>query len=102
MFYALWHGGPSCSNGSIENGDLESFPSIRAAKCAFLERYESGGGSTCLVRYANKPHEYVLFPAVTTDSTMDVYLYDPRESGDPYPSFRLFFGPLLGVRRENY
>lgn len=102
MIYVLWHGGPSYSTSSIENGDLESFPSIRAAKCALMERWESGGGSTCLVRYANKPHERSLFPAVTTDSAMDVFMYDPREAGDPSPDFRLFFGPRLGVRRENY
>src|SRR5688572_27353451 len=102
MVYALWHGGPSYSTSSIEDGDLESFPSIRAAKCALLDRYESGGSSTCEVRYVDKAHERTLFPSVTTDSTMDVFTYDPREVVDPSPRFRLVFGPRLGVRRENY
>jgi hypothetical protein len=100
--FALWHGGPSFSNGSIENGDLEKFRSIRDARTALAWRYESNGSMLCAFDYVDREPTKVYVPSVTTDSTMDVYMYDPREACDPCPSLRLSFGPRGGICRENY
>lgn len=102
MIYVLWHGGPSYSHGSIENKDLESFRSIRDARSALMERYESNGSFLCKFDFVDRDADKVYVPSVTTDSTMDVYMYDPRDTADPYPDFRLMFGPRGGIKRENY
>lgn len=102
MVYALWHGGSSYSLSSIENKDLECFGSIREAKSHLRWRYESNGHTPCTFGFVDREPTSVYVPSVTTDSTMDVYKYDPREVCDPSPDFRLVFGPRGGIRRENY
>lgn len=100
--YALWHGGDSYSSGSIHNGDLEWFESLRAAKEVFRERYESSGRRTVEFCYIDRPWESTYVPAVNESASMDIYTYDPRETDDPYPDFRLSFGPRMGIVRESY
>lgn len=100
MLYVLWHGGSSYSAGDMK--DLEEFRSIRSAKFALIERYESGGGRSCRAQRVGQEAEWTRFPAVDLTSSMEVYTYDPREVVDPWPDFRLFFGPRGGVQRENY
>ena len=101
--YALWHGGYSYTPGSIDEGDLEVFPSVQRAGQALRDRYDSNGCRTVPFVYADGRTERTLLPAVDAESTsMDVYLYDPRETAGPWPNVRLTLGPRLGVRRERY
>lgn len=102
MIYAMWWGGCSYSYGELDR-DLEVFTSVQRAGEALQERYASGGGYTVPMVYADGRSERTLTPAVTAhDTSMTVYLYDPRQVVDPYPDIRLTLGPRLGVRRERY
>lgn len=102
MIYVMWWGGCSYSYGDMDR-DLETFPSVQRAGEALRDRYDSNGCRTVPFVYADGRTDRTLLPAVTAgDTSMDVYLYDPREVADPYPSLRLTLGPRLGVRRERY
>lgn len=99
--FAVWHGGSSYSVGDI-SAHLEKFASIAAAKRVFAERARTSGAFPLSTYFVNRENTPVRFPAVDENTSMDVYAYDPRETADPYPDFRLVLGPKGGVRRENY
>jgi hypothetical protein len=102
VVFALWHGGSSYSPGSIENGDLEKFDTIAQARETFRDRAETSGGWPLPTYFVDRENNGTRFPAVDEKTSMDVYTYDPRAAGDPYPNFRFILGPRGGVRRENY
>ena len=95
------------SYGTLDMFDgMEEFSSIRAAKCALRERYESNGHTTCGVtrlEFSDDRSEYerhkesVLFPAVTRGAMIDLYIPGQYD----YPEKRLTFGPRGGVRVED-
>lgn len=97
--YGLWNGGASYSEGEIPN-DLEEFRSMMEAVRAFEDRYNSNGSYMLDTYYVNRENKPVYFPTVSEDSTMKIYLYDPRESddGNPNPDRIISFGPRMGVR----
>lgn len=97
--YGIWHGGSGYSLGDIR--ELEKFPSIKFARETFQERAQSTGAAYLNTYFTDRENESVRFPAVDERTTMDVYLYDPREGGDS-PDFRLVLGPRGGVKRESY
>ena len=62
--------------------DAEPCDSLKAAEDAFW-------------RWTDEPRN------MADESTeMFVFLYEPDESGDNYPDFRIYLGPKGGVRRE--
>lgn len=95
--YGLWWGGHSYSTGSIEDGDLEIFSSVDHAKRVLMERYNSNGIDRCAVKYADGREEKTLFPAVTQDSAIYLYMADPRGDSDPYPDRRVYLHLVVTV-----
>ena len=97
MIYALWNGGPSYAPSDMNT--LETFASVREAKDALLSRERRGYCWPQEFKFADGETHNNFTPCVQ-DSSMDLYLYDPREVIDPYPDRRLTIGPHGGVRTE--
>jgi hypothetical protein len=102
IVYALWNGGSSYRPGSLDDGDLERFPSMAAARQAFAQRSESRGWERYAFHYVDRPEESACLPSIDHATTsLTVYAYDPRESTDPYPSCLLTIGPRGGIVRDH-
>lgn len=93
--YGLFYGGVNYSTPDI-NIDLEVFPSITAAKEALLQRYRSNMTQLCASIYADGRRENVVHLADET-AEIQLFLYDPRETSDPYPDCRVYIGPRHGI-----
>lgn len=96
--YGLFHGGYSYSPPDLYD-DLETFPSINAAKEALDERYHSDMRIHCTHHYADGHAKRVLH-LCDESAELQLFLTDPR-IGDFYPDQRLFIGPRGGIRCEN-
>lgn len=81
--FGLWYGGSSYAAPTVKR-DTEDFDSIKEARESFESRYDGEPG----------------YPAVSDESEMQLFFYDPRKSDDPYPDKILRFGPRGGVRTE--
>lgn len=79
-YYAQFHGGYNYA--LPDHDDYEEFGTMKAAIEAFRKR-------VC--------GEDSRFPACDSTASMLVWDYDPRGSGDPYPTFRLSVGPRGGI-----
>lgn len=101
-WWGLWYC-PGYSDLSMidEPTGVETFASIDDVRRALRDRYDSNGVRTVTVHYADGRTESALFPCVTRESEYLVYGYDPRETSDPYPVCRVFWGPRGGVRVED-
>jgi hypothetical protein len=86
--FGVWYGGSSYSYPEIPQ-DVEQFDSLEEAKEALQSRYENGYFWRQEFNYVNKPAASDLYPAVGTDSYMDIYYVDPSNVRDPYPDLRL-------------
>lgn len=95
MIYGMWHGGPSYAAPYVTE-HVETFPSIAAAMMEMRDRIRGWG----TFRYADRPVIDNSTPAVT-ESTMTVWLTDPRDTEDPYPDRMLVQGPHGGVRCDH-
>ena len=101
--YALWWGGWCYSHGDRDN-NLERFASVRAARDAFRERYDSNGITRCEFPFANREHESVFTPNVSDGATMHLFMGAHEEDGKfsvgELPDYEISFGPRGGVRVE--
>ena len=82
--FGMWWGGDSYSTGYVDS-DVETFPSLDAAKDALCERYELGDWQAQTFHYVNKAREDVRTPAVSDNSEMWIWQADPTGVSDPYP-----------------
>jgi hypothetical protein len=80
--------------------DVESFPSITAARDAFTDRHANGYGWFQHFQYVNREPVDALTPAVEDGDEMWLWLYDPSQDEDPYPWKILSRGARGGVRLE--
>jgi len=100
MIYALWFGGVGYAPGDMVE-DLESFPSLAAAKAALSERYARGYSFRQDFEFVNREPESVYCPCVEDDSRMWVWLAADEVDGvtyvPEYPDRIIEFGPRGGV-----
>lgn len=94
--YGYWWGGHSYANDESDEY-LEVFDSTRAAMVALDSRNRFGYSSRQTFNYADGRTEHHYCPVVDKESTIKLYLYDPRE-GDNGPDRKIYFGPRGGVR----
>ncbi|MGP4104173.1 hypothetical protein [Nonomuraea sp. KM90] len=95
IVYGLWFGG-SCYRDP-ENRDLEVFPSLVAARTAFLARYQYGIWQRSRFAFVHRMPVQVLTPCVGADCSMLLYAGLDRLTD---PSWRLCVGPRGGIRIE--
>lgn len=88
--YGIWWGGMNYSVPSVD-GDVEIFDSIEAAAEECEKRYEVGHMYPLDTFYLDRENSPVRFPAVSDDSSMMIYLSDPRGRLISYPDFALFY-----------
>lgn len=101
MIYALWFGGSGYAPGDMVR-DLESFPSLAAAKAALIDRERNGYSFRQNFEFVNKDPESVLCPCVDEGSSMWVWRGADEVDGityvPDYPDNVVEFGPRGGVR----
>jgi len=83
MIYALWHGGSSYAAGDPV-ANLESFPSLSAARDAMERRFQEGAFYTQNFEFVNREPERVFCPVVGEDSSMLVWMTAEVEDGVTY------------------
>lgn len=96
--YAMWHGGPSYAHGYIDS-DVETFPTLAAARDALISRERSGYWFQQDFAFLTRPAESKFTPCVES-SSMTIWLADPTRNPDPYPDRILSIGPRGGIRME--
>lgn len=100
MIYALWFGGSGYSAGDMVE-DLESFPSLAAAKAALSERRDRGYTFRQDFEFVNREAESVYCPCVEDDSRMWCWraadIIDGVTYVPDYPDYVIEFGPRGGV-----
>jgi len=94
--FALWHGGSSYSQGSLEKY-LETFDSLKAVKEELRDRYDGKAYQTWA---SGQTPNWCYTPTVSDNSSFWVWIEDPRDMDDPYPDRIVSFGPKMGVRIE--
>lgn len=99
--FAVWHGGASYAEPMIPD-HVETFSSLQAAR----DEFESRCDRWATFHYADGRTDETETPCVSRDipeqggPEMTVWLYDPRESDDPYPDRLIHFGPKGGILTE--
>lgn len=88
--YGTWWGGMNYSVPSID-GDVEIFDSIEAAAEECERRYEVGHMYRLDTFYLDRDNRPTYFPSVSDDSSMMIYLSDPRGRLVSYPDFTLSY-----------
>jgi hypothetical protein len=100
MIYAMWFGGTGYAHGDLVE-DLESFPSLAAAKAALVERRDRGYGFMQDFEFVNQKPVSCYCPCVEDDSSMWVWLAADEDDGKvyvpEYPDRVIEFGPRGGV-----
>lgn len=97
--YGYWWGGHSYANDESDE-HLEVFDSINAAMRALRNRHDYGYSWSQTFNYADGRTEYHLCPTVGDESTIELYLYDPRGVTIGGPDYKLYFGPRGAVRKD--
>lgn len=101
MIYALWFGGSGYAPGDMVQ-DLESFPSLAAAKAALVNRERYGCSFRQGFQFVNREAEQYLCPCVEGGSSMWVWRGADEVDGityvPDYPDNVVEFGPRGGVR----
>lgn len=100
MIYAMWFGGCGYSAGDMVK-DLESFPSLAAAKAALDDRRRNGYSFFQRFELVNRDAESVLCPCIEDDSCMWCWkaadVVDGATHVPDYPDWVLEFGPRGGI-----
>jgi hypothetical protein len=97
--WAIWFGGGNYAAPMIPD-DVESFPSLTAARYALEQRYGSDGWEPVPFNYVNRPEVRNHVPVVDITSELWIYLYDPTNEHDPYPDKRIRLTRNGGSRVE--
>jgi hypothetical protein len=114
--FGVWRGGDDLSADDVFE-QMETWPSLRAAKLALRLRADSGGypvdDQAHAVRFEDEGRAtvgeargFIAYHGVDAAKT-DIHLYAARKDGDgwavavDYPSARLCLGPRGGVQVES-